>query len=175
MKEIKNIIKARKEDPLRILYRIKAPIVFPGKVYQDMPEHLKEAIIIARIKQSWEEFQERATIPEAVLYLMNASFEAPLNSDYTEIYLYCATQFAREYMGTDVPPDIRVEKLSEYLEKEKNDFLRKLRSASLRRWKSFTKFKKDLEKELAETQNGGNLQGALSKNSTPKKVQLTLF
>ena len=54
------------------------------------------------------------TDAEALAYLMPASLEAPMGRDWTQIYLYVSTKVCLS-AGKEVPEDIRVEELSDYL------------------------------------------------------------
>lgn len=54
------------------------------------------------------------TDAEALAYLMPASLETPMDRDWADIYLYVSTKVCDE-SGMEVPKDIRVEELSDYL------------------------------------------------------------
>jgi len=58
------------------------------------------------------------TDAEACAYLFTASLEAPLDSDWTDIYLYIANQVYNRHRskesGVQFPDDIRVESISDY-------------------------------------------------------------
>lgn len=83
------------------------------------PEWLMDMIKAQRILIA-ASGEELATEAEALAYISNASFQAPLSHDWTDIYSYLFTLVARERL----PPDLRQEKISHYQE----GMLRDLRS-----------------------------------------------
>ena len=68
-----------------------------------------------------------ATDVEALIYMYPRTLEAPLDRDWTEIYLYLGTKVMGGAMGKDVPEDIKIEKLTEYQERQLNDLKRWIR------------------------------------------------
>ena len=55
-----------------------------------------------------------ATDAEACAYLYTASLEAPLGSDWTQIYLYVAGKVVSRGKNTQIPDDIKVDSLNDY-------------------------------------------------------------
>jgi hypothetical protein len=58
--------------------------------------------------------QMTGTDAEACAYLDTASLTAPMDSDWSEIYLYLANQVVSRNRKTEIPQDIVVESLSDY-------------------------------------------------------------
>ena len=54
------------------------------------------------------------TDAEACAYLYTAGLTAPMDHDWSQIYLYVATRTYARHKGGEVPKDIRVETLNEY-------------------------------------------------------------
>jgi len=66
---------------------------------------------------------ETATDAEAMAYVYPASLQFPLNSDWTQIYLYVCTKTLQS-AGRTVPDDIKVEDLDDYRMHQLNDLKR---------------------------------------------------
>ncbi len=66
---------------------------------------------------------------ECLAYLMPATHEAPMQHDWTEIYLYLGTRVMKNYRNMDVPEDIRVTELTNEQERD----LRYLKGCIFRR------------------------------------------
>ena len=99
------------------------PIIsFPSPWNQDIPQWVKDRIILERLMMNMRVLkgeEPTGTDAEALAYLMPASLEAPMGRDWTEIYLYVSTRVCAA-AGKEVPEDIRVEMLSDYLMQELN-------------------------------------------------------
>ena len=67
------------------------------------------------------------TDAEACAYLHTAGLTAPMNHDWSQIYLYAASNTYARHKGSKVPEDIRVESLNDYQINE----LKRLRLALL--------------------------------------------
>ena len=92
-------------------------IVFPGGWGDILPEWLKTAITLERMVMNMKAIkgeQMTGTDAEACAYLYTASLTAPMDSDWSEIYLYLANQVVRRNRKTEIPQDILVESLSDY-------------------------------------------------------------
>ena len=91
-------------------------ITYPSPWNADIPQWLKEWITIERlilnIKASKGE-EVTGTDAEALAYIMPASLEFPLDSDWTQIYLYIATKVCTA-AGKETPSDIQVDSLNDY-------------------------------------------------------------
>ena len=92
-------------------------IVYPGGWGDTLPDWLKEAITLERletnIKVSHND-EPTGTNAEACAYLYTAGLTAPMDHDWSQIYLYVATQTYSRHKGNQVPDDIRVESLTDY-------------------------------------------------------------
>ena len=92
-------------------------IVFPGGWGDTLPGWLKEAITMERLMENMKTLKGEemtGTDAEACAYLYTAGLTAPMDSDWSEIYLYLANQVVRRNRKTEIPKDILVESLSDY-------------------------------------------------------------
>ena len=85
-------------------------IVFTSPWMDTLPEWIKGEIKMQRLAQLMKGEEEVATDAEALAYMYPRALEAPLDSDWTEIYLYLGAQV----MGNRMPDDIRKDSLSDY-------------------------------------------------------------
>ena len=92
-------------------------IVFPGGWGDTLPDWIKGAITVdrleANIRASRGE-EPTGTDSEACAYLYTAGLTAPMDHDWSQIYLYVATKTYARHKGGEVPEDIRVETLNDY-------------------------------------------------------------
>jgi len=88
-------------------------IVMPGGWGDTLPDWIKAAIPLERLALLIKG-EETGTDAEACAYLYTASLEAPMDSDWTQIYLYVAGKTVSRNRGTQIPDDIRVGSLSDY-------------------------------------------------------------
>lgn len=99
-------------------------IVYPSGWEDTMPEWIKPAITMERliecVKSSKGEVPT-GTDAEAMAYMYPAGLAAPLDHDWTEIYLYLATQVIRRHRKTEVPEDIAKETLDRDQTRKLND------------------------------------------------------
>jgi len=96
-------------------------LVFPGGWGDTLPDWLKGAITMERLMMNVEALktgQMTGTDAEACAYLYTASLTAPMDSDWSEIYLYVAGKVYEKHRtkesGATMPEDIRVDHLSDY-------------------------------------------------------------
>jgi hypothetical protein len=96
-------------------------LVFPGGWGDTLPEWLKEAITLERLVMNMKALKGEemtGTDAEACAYLYTAGLTAPMDSDWTQIYLYIANQVYSRHRskesGFEVPEDIRVDSISDY-------------------------------------------------------------
>ena len=92
-------------------------LVFPGGWGDTLPDWIKGAITMdrleANIRASRGE-EPTGTDGEACAYLYTAGLTAPMDHDWSRIYLYVATKTYARHKGGEVPEDIRVETLDDY-------------------------------------------------------------
>jgi len=93
-------------------------IVFPGGWGDTLPEWLKGAITMERLMinvAALKGEEMTGTDAEACAYLNTVSLTQPIDSDWTEIYLYIAGKVYEKWRtkdsGVKMPEDIRVESL----------------------------------------------------------------
>jgi hypothetical protein len=89
-------------------------LVFPGGWGDSLPDWLKGAITMERLMMNIGVLKGEAmtsTDAEACAYLMTVSLTQPIDSDWTQIYLYVSTKVCSRWKKVEVPEDIRVESL----------------------------------------------------------------
>lgn len=97
-----------------LVYALIDPIVLHRSPWADtLPEWVRGQIIIERMIALIKGEPGMATDAEAMAYIYPASLDAPLDHDWTEIYLYVSTK-TMESAGKTVPPDVRVDNLDSY-------------------------------------------------------------
>jgi hypothetical protein len=96
-------------------------LVFPGGWGGSLPDWLKGAITMERLIENMMALkgeQMTGTDAEACAYLMTVSLTQPMDSDWSEIYLYVAGKVYEKHRtkesGVTMPGDIRVDHLSDY-------------------------------------------------------------
>ena len=92
-------------------------IVFPGGWGDTIPEWLKTAIILERMigdMKALKGEEPTGTDAEACAYLMTVSLTQPMDSDWTQIYLYVASQTYKRWGKGKMPADIVVDSISDY-------------------------------------------------------------
>ena len=98
-------------------------LVMPGGWGDTLPDWLKGAITMERLMSNVEALKTgemTGTDAEACAYLYTASLEAPMDHDWTQIYLYIAGKTYARHNGNQVPDDIQVESLNNYRMTELN-------------------------------------------------------
>ena len=91
-------------------------LVFPGGWGDTLPEWLKTAITLERLVMNMRALKGElptGTDAEACAYLYTASLTAPMDRDWTQIYLYIAGKTYTRWKKTEMPEDIRVESLDD--------------------------------------------------------------
>ena len=95
-------------------------IVFPGGWGDSLPDWLKDAIPLERLAMNMRALKGEemtGTDAEACAYLNTASLTQPMDSDWTQIYLYIAGKTYHHWRtkesGVEFPEDIRVEAISD--------------------------------------------------------------
>jgi hypothetical protein len=92
-------------------------IVMPGGWGDTLPDWIKNQITLERLAQNIKTLKGEklsATDAEACAYLYTASLEAPIDNDWTQIYLYVAGKVVSRAKDTKIPVDIRVDSLNDY-------------------------------------------------------------
>jgi hypothetical protein len=90
-------------------------IVSPGGWGDTLPDWLKTAITLERMVGNVKALKGEEPIgtdAEACAYLMTVSLTQPMDSDWTQIYLYVAGQTYKHWSKGEMPDDIRVESLN---------------------------------------------------------------
>jgi len=119
-------------------------IVFPGGWGDTLPDWLKTAITLERMMGDMKALKGEEPIgtdAEACAYLMTVSLTQPMNSDWTEIYLYVAGQSYKRWNKGEMPADIAIDSISDYQIGEVN---------RLKAWLYQQRIKVRTERERAE-------------------------
>jgi len=98
-------------------------LVFPGGWGDTLPEWLKSAITLERLEMNMRVLKGEemtGTGAEACAYLYTAGLTAPMDHDWSQIYLYIAGKTYARHNGNQVPDDIQVESLNDYQLRELN-------------------------------------------------------
>jgi hypothetical protein len=127
-------------------------IVFPGGWGDTLPEWLKTAVTLERLEMNIRAIRGEeitGTDTEACAYLMTVSLAQPIDSDWTQIYLYTATKTCKRWAKSEMPGDITVDLISDYqvaeLNRLKEWLYRKRTQARLEREKAERRQKKEEE------------------------------
>jgi len=92
-------------------------IVFPGGWGDTLPDWLKTAITLERMMGDMKALkgeEPTGTDAEACAYLYTAGLTAPMDYDWSQIYLYVATMTYRHWNKSEMPADIAVDSISDY-------------------------------------------------------------
>ncbi len=94
-------------------------LVFPGGWGDTLPEWLKTSITLERLEMNMKALrgeEPTAMDAEACAYLYTAALTQPIDSDWTQIYLYIATKTYKRWSKNknEMPADIAVDSLSDY-------------------------------------------------------------
>ena len=140
-------------------------IVFPGGWGDTLPDWLKTAITLERLEMNMKALKGEemtGTDAEACAYLMTVSLTQPIDSDWTQIYLYVAGKTYEKWRtkesGTTMPADIRVDALNDYQMSELKRF---------KDWLYAHRVKARLERGKAERQQKREERAARSKAEQP--------
>jgi len=90
-------------------------LVMPGGWGDTLPDWIKSQVTLERLIQEMKVSKGEkptGTDAEACAYLYTASLEAPLDRDWTEIYLYIAGKVVASGKNAQIPDDIKVESLT---------------------------------------------------------------
>jgi len=119
-------------------------VVFPGGWGDTIPEWLKTAITLERMigdMKAMKGEEPTGTDAEACAYLMTVSLTQPMDSNWSQIYLYVANQTYKRWGKGEMPADIVVESISDYQMGELN---------RLKAWLYHQRVKMGREKDRAE-------------------------
>jgi hypothetical protein len=90
---------------------------FPGGWGETLSEWLKTAITLERLEMNMRILkgeEPTGTNAEACAYLMAVSLTQPMDSDWTQIYLFIASKTYTRWGKQEMPADIRVNSLNDY-------------------------------------------------------------
>jgi hypothetical protein len=119
-------------------------IVFPGGWGGTLPDWLKTAITLERMMGNMKALkgeEPTGTDAEACAYIMTLSLTQPMDSDWTQIYLYVAGQSYKRWNKREMPADIAVNSISDYQTGELN---------RLKSWLYQQRIKARIERDRAE-------------------------
>ena len=142
--------------PFSAKYALTDPVVvFPGGWGDTIPEWLKTAITLERMIGNMKVAnggEPIGTDAEACAYLMTVSLTQPMDSDWTEIYLYVATQTYKRWEKGEMPADIAVDSISDYQMGELNRLKSWLYHQMVKPRREKDRAERRQEKEEAEAQ-----------------------
>jgi len=98
-------------------------IVFPGGWGDTLPEWLKNAITLGRLEMNMRVLkgdEMTGTGAECCAYLYTATLTNPVDHDWTQIYLYIASQTYRRWGKNEMPSDIAVDSINDYQRQDLN-------------------------------------------------------
>jgi hypothetical protein len=105
-KTYRKIEKQLEKDIKRLVKAFTAPIiVYPGGWHDTIPEWMKSEVTLQRLIQLMKGEEGVATDVEALVYLYTATFVAPFNESWTNIYM-CLTKKCMEGRGRSFPKDL---------------------------------------------------------------------
>ena len=136
-------------------------IVFPGGWGDTIPEWLKTAITLERMIGNMKAFkgeEPTGTDAEACAYLMTVSLTQPIDSDWTQIYLFVATQTYKRWGKSEMPADIVVDSISDYQMGELN---------RLKAWLHHQRIKARMERDRAQRRQEKEKVEAANKTERP--------
>ena len=136
-------------------------IVFPGGWGDTLPDWLKTAITLERMMWDMKALkgeEPTGTDAEACAYLYTAGLTAPMDHDWSQIYLYVATMTYRHWNKGEMPADIAVDSISDYQMGE----LSRLKS-----WLCHQRVKARQEKDRAERREKKEEQETKRKEGQP--------
>jgi hypothetical protein len=136
-------------------------IVFPGGWGDTLPDWLKTAITMERMMGNMKALKGKeptGTDSEACAYLMTVSLTQPMDSDWTQIYLYVASQTYKRWGKGEMPADIVVDSISNTLVGELN---------RLKVWLHRQRIRARTEKDRAERREKKEEQEIKKKEEQP--------
>ena len=141
-------------------------LVFPGGWGDTLPEWLKGTITMERLEMNMRALKGEemtGTDAEACAYLYTAALTTPIDSDWTQIYLYISGKVYSRWKKSEMPEDIRVESISDYQMAE----LRRLKE-----WICQQRTKIRLERDRAERRQRKEEEAARRKAEQPALFDL---
>jgi hypothetical protein len=136
-------------------------LVFPGGWGDTLPEWLKEAITMERMLDNMKALKGQemtGTDAEACAYLMTVSLTQPMDTDWSQIYLYVAGKTCKQWNKSKLPANIVVDTISDIQLIELN---------RLKAWLYRQRSKARLDAERAERRENKEQQEAERKTEQP--------
>ncbi len=136
-------------------------IAYPGGWMDAIPEKVKEQITIERLVMCMRGARGEemtGTNAEALAYMFPRTMEAPMDRDWTDIYLYLGTKVMAGAGNTEIPEDIRKDTLDD-------DNMRKLNH--LKAWIYEKRIEARLSREHGERRQKKEKEVAEKKNLQP--------
>jgi hypothetical protein len=140
-------------------------LVFPGGWGDTLPDWLKGAITLEKLEMNMRALKGEemtGTDAEACAYLYTAGLTAPMDHDWSQIYLYVTTRIYKRWGKGEIPTDIAVESISDYQMRELN---------RLKDWLYRQRSRIRLERERAERREKKEQEEARRKAEQPALFQ----
>ncbi|MBA7672923.1 hypothetical protein ES703_81110 [subsurface metagenome] len=127
-------------------------IVYPSGWQDTLPDWVKPQITLERLIMNIKVVKEGG-VPigdtEALAYIYPRTMEAPMNEQWYRIYMYVFNQ-AMKFKKTEVPEDLKSEKLSDYDMQELNQLKRWIYERRVKHRKEKQRGERRQEKEEAK-------------------------
>jgi hypothetical protein len=160
---------------------LRSPIVSPGG--QVMNDRYRKLVPVARLKKLMKH-ETTATDIELALYLSEASLQAPLDGEHTDIFTHVSCNCEKEYFNRDMYDEVEAPRvLSSYLQGLKTSLANKIYNSRRKHLKEILK-KNHKQKETVDRitvhieeakSNNVDMAAVVEKMLTTKMVQLNLF
>ncbi|GAA3561389.1 hypothetical protein [Snuella lapsa] len=147
-----NMKKAKSDFVFECMDALTSPVIIYSTTWQDaIPKDLLEKITMSRML-SLMKGEKMASITETVAYMMPRTFEAPMSSEWCNIYTWCGLQYATQF---NIESKSMVEAMEDIAPKELSNYEQALLKR-LRLW-IYEKRRKALKASI--------------KNDKPKKLE----
>lgn len=138
-------------------------IVYPSAWAADISaptlKWARDMVSLQRLALLMKKEYEIATDVECMLYMFPATMEAPISYEWTQIYLYVCTK-SLQFVGREVPADIKVETLDKY-------FMSQL--IELKRWIYARRTKHRRAREKSETRLPNTSDDMIKSGDAPQR------
>ena len=114
-----NTKKAKSDFVFEFMDALTSPVIIYNTTWQDaIPKDLLKRITVSRMMNLMKG-EQTASITEVVAYMMPRTLEAPMSSDWCNIYTWCGLQYATQFSSesksmVEAMADIAPKELSNY-------------------------------------------------------------
>lgn len=149
-----------------IMDALTAPVLTFSQQWADtIPKRMLEIVPLARMKSILKR-EQLATLPECVIYIYTRTLEAPMDSEWTDIYTHVSCKTLEEWFGENRWEDTKAPKeLSEWLLQKLNGLRRHI----------YVKRRQILEGQLRVSKQMKEKMAEKEKKEMSTQHQKTLF